>query len=586
MKSKITTSYSNFPSIAGSTMYKTMKSPLRRKSIEIINNNNPKTNNLNNTSKHFYPKTLKNLIKKRPLSPESQSLSKAETDDTLFGLSEVKIIDDKIHKRNNNRQKVWQIKSNNNIYGVNASKNKQEIMDIHFRTLRGDCMKNFDLKSEIDKKKYFPVEKVDNIFEAEKIMQEIFLTRENQQKAYKKFGGTNRIDMHTFTNQNREIFLKNILINLLNYERDKINNKEQAVSKALESANKEFEKDKNMFQNFTISKTQQFKELEIKLGEAVHNNKLLFERTKILNQEFRTTQDEIEKTIRDILKFKSYADFVHYALQPYEQLTNIKLDWVNIQKKDKDIENVVSKLIHEFDFLLSGYYKIPEFFNDPIMLGNIYFTLESNIIKLLSKKEDDDEELYKQRKIQEVELSELKEKVKAHERELKDVKYDYEKENMIVPPNYKYQELIDTNMELIYELYSAIFEKNITEKDKHKTIIEIIKETNDCLKLKEKNMNYLIDEMQKIQNENEFIFKKVLDRKKNENKIEKYKEGRENLRRLQEERNLRYLQRMNRYKVRGPIVYPPPYVLNDTKKKREIEKARNKIDEKEMLYYY
>ena len=274
------------------------------------------------------------------------------------------------------------------------------------------------------------------------------------------------------------------------------------------------------------------------------------------------------------------------ALQPYDQLTNIKLDWVNIQKKDKDIENVVSKLINQFDFLLSGHYKIPDFFNDPIMLGNIYFTLESNIIKLLSKKEDEDEELFKQRKIQEDELDELKEKVNSHERELKDVKYDYEKENMIVPPNYKYQELIDTNMQLIYELYSSIFEKNITEKDRHKTIIEIIKEISDNLKLKEKNMNYLIDEMQKIQNENELIFKKVLDRKKNENKIEKYKEGRENMRRLQEERNLRYLQRMNRYKVRGPIVYPPPWVLNDTKKKREIEKARNKIDEKEMLYYY
>ena len=96
-------------------------------------------------------------------------------------------------------------------------------------------------------------------------------------------------------------------------------------------------------------------------------------------------------------------------------------------------------------------------------------------------------------------------------------------------------------------------------------------------------MNYLIDEMQKIQNENEFIFKKVLDRKKNENKIEKYKEGRENLRRLQEERNIRYLQRMNRYKVRTNCL-SSPYVLNDTKKKREIEKARNKIDEKEILY--
>jgi hypothetical protein len=92
--------------------------------------------------------------------------------------------------------------------------------------------------------------------------------------------------------------------------------------------------------------------------------------------------------------------------------------------------------------------------------------------------------------------------------------------------------------------------------------------------------------MQKIQNENESMFKKFLDKKKNENKIEKYKEGKEKIRRLQEERNLKYLQRMNRYKVRGPIVFPPPWVLNDSKKKREIERAKNKIDENEMLYYY
>ena len=279
MKSKVTTSYSNFPSMAGSTMYKTMKSPLMNVSSNLPKNYS--NSNISNASKTFYPKSLNNIIRKRPLSPESESLSCVETDDTLFGLSEVKIIDDKIHKRNNNKQKVWQLKSNNNIYGVNASKNKKEIMDIHFKTLKGDCMKNFDLRSEIDKKKYFPIEKVDNIIEAEKIMQEIFLTRENQQKAYQKFGGTNRIDMHTFTYQNREIFLKNILLNLLNSEREKINGKEEAVSNALKSAYKEFEKDKEMFQDYTILKQKQFKELELKLGEAIHTNKLLFERTKL-----------------------------------------------------------------------------------------------------------------------------------------------------------------------------------------------------------------------------------------------------------------------------------------------------------------
>ena len=226
---KSITNYSNFPSIAGSTMYKTIKTSPETSNNSLRKINNNTINNISNPLKTYFPKTLKNFHKRRPLSPESANLSKNETDDTLFGLSEVKLIDDKIHKRKNNRRRVWEIKSNNNIYGINASKNKQEIMDIHYKTLNGDCMKNFDLKSEIDKKKYFPVEKCDNIIEAEKIMQEIYLTRENQQKAYKKFGGTNRVDMHTFTYQNREIFLKNILLNLLNSEREKINNKEEAL---------------------------------------------------------------------------------------------------------------------------------------------------------------------------------------------------------------------------------------------------------------------------------------------------------------------------------------------------------------------
>ncbi len=86
MKSKVISSYLTFPSIAGSTMNKTMKShwmchQIYQKIIVIISN----------ASKTFYPKSLNNIIKKRPLSPESESLSYVETDDTLFGLSEVKI---------------------------------------------------------------------------------------------------------------------------------------------------------------------------------------------------------------------------------------------------------------------------------------------------------------------------------------------------------------------------------------------------------------------------------------------------------------------------------------------------------------
>ena len=95
--------------------------------------------------------------------------------------------------------------------------------------------------------------------------------------------------------------------------------------------------------------------------------------------------------------------------------------------------------------------------------------------------------------------------------------------------------------------------------------------------------------MDKIQNdenkENNEIFRKIIEKKKNENKMLKWKEGREMMRKLEDEKNLKYLQRQNRYKIHGPIVYPPPWVLKN-KKMKKGQSEKDKINEKEMLYYY
>lgn len=68
------------------------------------------------------------------------------------------------------------------------------------------------------------------------------------------------------------------------------------------------------------------------------------------------------------------------------------------------------------------------------------------------------------------------------------------------------------------------------------------------------------------------------------NKAKKHQEGKEALLKLEEEKNLKYLQRMNRYKIRGPIVYPPPRVL---KKKKTYFEKQKKVENnyEEMLYY-
>ena len=80
-----------------------------------------------------------------------------------------------------NNQKQWN--SINCLIFHHEWKYKAEGYNINDKNVNKERENIPEVNSEIPK-----IEKVDNIIEAEKIMQEIFLTRENQQKAYQKFG--------------------------------------------------------------------------------------------------------------------------------------------------------------------------------------------------------------------------------------------------------------------------------------------------------------------------------------------------------------------------------------------------------------
>ena len=82
----------------------------------------------------------------------------------------------------------------------------------------------------------------------------------------------------------------------------------------------------------------------------------------------------------------------------------------------------------------------------------------------------------------------------------------------------------------------------------------------------------------------EELFKTIVDEIKLKNKIQKYKEGREAMMISEEEKNLKYLQKNYRYRVRGPIRYPPPYILERKKEKNDKEQ-KSQINEEEMIYY-
>lgn len=568
----------NFPSIARNTFQSTNYQTNRKGSVFGLHSNNLK----NKSTK---------LIN-RPLSPSSMSISQVPTDDTLFAMNEVNIIDKKIHKRQTNRQQVWKIKADNNIYGINATKNYQDIQDVKKKVRETGGWDAFDLRGEIEKKKYFPIENVDVMFQTQNIMKNMEIKKENEKKSYKNYSNNNRIDLYTFTKQNRDICLKNILIDLLQSERDKISNKENAVSTALVSAKEELRKDMDDFTSFMETQKVTFRNTELALSKMVRDNKIRNERKKQLTQEVKNTQDEIEKTMRTILQYKTYADFIHLVLGSENEVSNVNLSNIDLFNKDRDLEKNISQIKFEFYFLDNDEKFEPPILKNPETMNYLFNQLEANILKFLDTKGDLENESYKEFIENQKIIHDLEEKEKIHLKELQELTEEYRKKNQMINDGGKsIQEQLLINSKFIKELYETICEPrslSLGQGNKGKQINEIIKEILDVLNGKESMLNTLIEEMeslQKMKDESALLFKKLVDKRKNENKIEKYKEGKEKLRKLEEEKNLKYQQRMYRYKIKGPITFPPPNVLKNKKQKKE-EQKKNKINENDMLYYH
>ena len=543
-------------------------------SFAIFNSQLP--NNLTKAKK----RKLTSLVKNKP------SFSSAETDDTFFALSEIKHMDHKISKRIN-KCLIWKEKLNN-IYDDCTSKNKKDIENIRVGIRLYGLGDDFDLKSEIDKKKYFPIEKVEVINEAKDIMINMKKSMLNEKKAYETFYNKNRIDLHTFVRQNREICKKNFVIDLLRNERNKIKTKEKEIIKALDDAQRIFLRDKEAFDEFTQNKKKQFRESDLFLEEAIRNNKMLMEQIRKHNSEVHSTEDEIERNIKGIILYKSYADFIHKLLGKEKINVDINIIKKNLQNRDKDLSYIIKNVKKQFKFLLDSD-EIPvhtEEINNPDLLTGLFFSLEGSIIQQMSTRDDIMKEKLKQRLEFDSEILSWQNKLEEYKMQLNNLNTELEVEKI----GYKksnHQKILEESTNLVCEINEELTKSQNQKGIKKPTADIIIKNTLGIIHKMEDNLTMLFSEMEKIQGDErnpDETFKKIVEKVKIKNKIKKHQEGRETMMKLEEEKNLKYLQRMNRYKIRGPIVYPPPWVL---KRKKGIEQKnlKNEENDEEMLYY-
>ena len=603
-KTSLANTFYSFPKIMSkenSTFYKTFYSNLSPKTTKQSTNlrltPSSKTSlfsrNVPLSSYSNYTSQLKNNLnnKKRnrkytSLVKRKGSFSSAETDDTFFAFSEIKSMDKKIKKRIN-KGSVWKEK-NKNIYDMYASENKKDIERIR-RNIREYEIPSadFDLKAEINKKKYFPIEKVEIINEATNIMNKMKKEIFNDKKAYETFFKKNQTNLHTFVRQNREICKKNFMIGLINDERNKIRIKEKEIKKDLEDANKIFKKDEAAFYKFTMEKKQQFRKAELNLDMTIRNNKMLMERIKKGGSDVHETENEIIRNIKGIIMYKNYADFIHQLLGKEKIKSDLKNIKNNLQSKDKDLPSIAKNVIKQFNFLLTN--EIPvktEEINNPDLLTALFFSLEGNIIHQMRERDEMLKEKFNEKINNEKEISDLKKKIEIDTKKLEMITQELSTSKKIYVTD-NYQEIMDEASKLICEFSEQFIEAPITQ-NKNKTAMDgIIEATFSKLKSLEDTINDLFAEIEKIKETDqsaEALFKEILDEIKIKNKRQKHKEGREALMNLEEEKHLKYLKKNYRYRIRGPIVYPPPWVL-ERKKVIEDENKENEINEEEMLYY-
>ena len=595
----LTTKYNSF----NSNLSKSKSTSSNYNTFRVYNTNNNTSTNFNSTKKSndkIYSLTSRKIIdekikKKKKKKIKSNALYLTEiaknlTDDNFFALASIRKIDFSINKRVNKNQ-VWKEKQQN-IYDMHTSKNRLDINRIKNRVRENLSGVNINLKKELHKNNYFPSENIETIQDAKEILKRMQKSIVQEKLITKKYNQFNRVDLHTFREHNRNICLNNILINMIKSESNKIIKKENVVTKALNEANDDFNKDAEKFEKLTKNEIDNFKNKEIKLEEAIKHNRILMDVIRKKNTELYSIKEEVKKYIKDILLYIKYEHFIKKITDMEKDNLLFDNDGIyNNKNKNKFNLNFTSDE-KEFDLLIKNiikeYHTDDEIILDdeitPQMAINLLQGMEKNIINALELRDLTIKELERDKKQYENILEDLRLKVEQNKRELNILFQDINIVHNLTTPKKDMKKLMESS-----ENYITSINKELSKYIKDRNFIKsenICSDTFRLLHLLQDKFYNAYNELNQIteKDENSDIFKEAIEKIKLENKRKKQNEKKSLEIKLLIEKNKKLQQRMIRYKTKGPITVPPPWALNQNKKKKIIKIDVNAENE-EILFY-
>ena len=386
-------------------------------------------------------------------------------------------------------------------------------------------------------------------------------------------------------NISRDISLKNYIIKLLIEKRSEIYDKERIMNNALNVFNSQFKIDNKMFNEFIDETLIKQKEMEnfIVILKAEREKK-----EKILNDrrfEIKRIENDLEKQLKLLYNSKKYAIFVH-------ELFEIPFNYKDLPDLNRfqSMENIINKIIYIYN-TKDKFCLLPPILKDEQLLIQKFNQLEEKITHNITIRDILVKEIYQNNEYYKKELKTLENNYKEYEKDFKILKDDL---NMIsksmnslkIHDNGK----IENYMRYIIELGKQILFNIPTKSNDIDEYSAYCKNILLTLEKKEVDINNYINEIDIIlkfgeKKEKSLLEKCILDRRKI-NKAENQLRLKKRQEEIENEKNMRYLRRAQRFVVKGRNVSPIFPLIKHVKKikKIDINKKNKNNDEIECVY--
>ena len=520
----------------------------------------PKISNKKRLSNSIYNSTNYIIQKK-------EKILTITTDDIGFATIQNNKIDKKIDSIKQMGIKPWEKSLNNNFYTQQWTCNRRIIKNIKTNKKEKN---NFNTLNIDNHRKYFK-RQTESIFSTYSTANN-YRFKNELRKRYPPFGtSTENMILNT-----KNLCFNNVMLDLLQNERLKLNTKEEGYRDALQKEDKILSKDMKNFENFKEQENIKLKNLENELFRKISENGAIFGLMKQYSVEHKILLDLIKKILINIVKFRNYALFVYKifgidstSLSKYD-LGESKLKSVSL--KENEIEQIIKKIYWQTQRLFDQDFDdiIEELTYDPLKIYNVIINKENMILNLLTKKENiifEGNISMKDFK-KEIELYEKKYNIYMNEYIMYLEELEIEtKKFKLIEPNRKIYEFHNYLTNLFFEVKKSLFIEDKQKKYYNDSfayfnlVIPCLKE----LQKKELMINKLIKEMEYYEKNDKKLFYKYINRTKLDNKEKKFIEEKEAMKEKEIEKKERILKKINQIIIKGKYKYKLPNSINKIK---------------------